>query len=59
MSAEEGLNFQYYTKVGNRVLQIMQKIEQAVAEKLIENAEKLKKPHLATKISAYRARKLR
>ena len=37
----------------------MQKIEQAVAEKLIENAEKLKKSQVANKISAFRARKLR
>ena len=58
VSQEAGLNFTYYTKVGNRVLQIMRKIEQVMTEKLLEKAGS-EKPRVAERISASRARKLR
>ena len=47
VSQEAGLNFTYYTKVGNRVLQIMRRIEQVVTEKLLEKAGELEKPEVA------------
>ena len=38
MSETEGLNFEYYSKVGNRVMSIMKKIGLAMTEKLLTTA---------------------
>ena len=35
VSQEQGLNFEYYSKLGNRVIAIMQKIEKVMTEKLM------------------------
>ena len=51
VSAEDGLNFNYYNKVGNGVIKMMKRIEDAIAERLIGTALKVGKSNVSGKIS--------
>ena len=54
VSAEKGLNFAFYDKVGNGVINLMKRLEEALAEKLIGTALVAGKSNVSAKISKQR-----